>query len=92
MTRLTVLQQFLSLGMLTILLVAQVSPPGYAEGLSTHSNQASIPEHIPAYQELVRLFSIITLTTRKNLDTTSRARRVDYHNSPFHTPHSTLRP
>jgi iron complex outermembrane recepter protein len=30
--------------MLTILLVAQASPPGYAEGLSTQSDQASIPE------------------------------------------------
>jgi four helix bundle protein len=31
--------------------------------------------HIPACQELVRLLSSITLTTRKNLGTTPRARR-----------------
>jgi outer membrane receptor for ferrienterochelin and colicin len=44
MARLTVLQQSLLLGMLTILLVAQASPPGYAEGLSTQSDQTLIPE------------------------------------------------
>jgi iron complex outermembrane recepter protein len=44
MTRLPVLQQSLLLGMLTILLVAQTPPPGYAEEPSTQSNQAPIPE------------------------------------------------
>ena len=44
MARLTGPQKFLLLGMLTIVLVAQASPPGYAEGLSTQSDQTLIPE------------------------------------------------
>ena len=44
MTRLRVLQQSLLLGMLTIVLAAQPSPPSYAEGLSTQSGQTLIPE------------------------------------------------
>ena len=44
MARLTALQQSLLLGMLTILLVAQTSPPSYAEGVSTQSDQTLIPE------------------------------------------------
>jgi iron complex outermembrane recepter protein len=44
MTRLTVLQQSLWLGMLTILLVAQAPLLGYAEESSTQSSQAVIPE------------------------------------------------
>ena len=44
MTRLTVLQKSLWLGMLTIVRVAQTPLPGYAEGLSTQSDQALIPE------------------------------------------------
>ena len=48
--------------------------------------------HLPACQELVRLLSSITLTTRENLGTIPRPRRADSHNSTFHTPHSTLRP
>ena len=44
MARLTVPQKSLLLGMLTILLVAQASPPGYAEESSIQSNQAPIPE------------------------------------------------
>lgn len=67
MTRLTVLQQSLLIGMLPILLVAQTSPPDYAEGLSTQSDQTLILEHIIACQELVRLLSSITLTTREIL-------------------------
>ena len=47
--------------------------------------------HLPACQELVRLLSSITLTTRENLGTTARARRVGPQNSTFHTPHFTLR-
>jgi four helix bundle protein len=48
--------------------------------------------HIHECHELVRLLSSITLTTRNNLGTTPRARRVDRNNSTFHTPHSTLKP
>ena len=92
MTRLTILQQSLLLGALTILLVAQAPLRGYAEGLSTQSDQTLIPEHILACQKLVRLLSSITLTTRENFETTSRARRVDRHNSTVRIPHSTLRP
>ena len=55
------------------------------------SNGVEAEAHIPACQELVRLLSSITLTTRENLETTPRARRVDHHNSTFHTPNSTLR-
>ncbi len=44
MTRLTVLQKSLLPGMLIILLVAQASPPGYAEGLNTQSDQTLIQE------------------------------------------------
>ena len=39
------------------------------------SNDGEAEEHIPACQELVRLLSSITLTTRENLETTQRARR-----------------
>ncbi len=39
------------------------------------SNEGEAEEHIPACQELVRLLSSITLTTRENLETTQRARR-----------------
>jgi four helix bundle protein len=56
------------------------------------ANGVEVAAHIPACQELVRLLSSITLTTRENLETTPRARRVDRHNSTFHTPNSTLRP
>lgn len=85
MTRLTVLQQSLLFGVLPILLVAQASPPGYAEESSMQSDQIPIPEHIPACQELVRLLSCITLTTRENLDTTSRLDlwAVTIHHSTF---------
>ena len=48
--------------------------------------------HLPACQELVTLLSSITLTTRENLETTARVRRVTRKNSTFLTPHSTLRP
>ena len=41
---------------------------GLADGVEAEAN-------IPACQELVRLLSSITLTTRENLETTSRARR-----------------
>lgn len=44
MTRLTVLQQSLLLGMLTILLVAQENLPSYAKEPSTQSDQTLIPE------------------------------------------------
>ena len=44
MTRLTVLQKSLWLGILTIVCVAQTPLPGYAEGLSTQPDQALIPE------------------------------------------------
>jgi iron complex outermembrane recepter protein len=44
MTRLTVLQKSLWLGILTILLVAQAPIPGYTEESSTQSDQALIPE------------------------------------------------
>ena len=47
--------------------------------------------HLPPCQELVRLLSSITLTTRESLGTTARARRVDPQNSTFHTPHFTLK-
>jgi four helix bundle protein len=56
------------------------------------SNGVEAETHLPACQELVKLLSSITLTTRENLETTQRARRVVRHNSTFHTPHSTLRP
>jgi four helix bundle protein len=56
------------------------------------ANGGEAEAHIPACQELVRLLSSITLTTRENLGTTPRARSVDRHNSTFHTPNSTLRP
>jgi four helix bundle protein len=56
------------------------------------ANGVEAETHIPACQELVRLLSSITLTTRENLGTTPRARSVDCHNSTFHTPNSTLRP
>ena len=46
---------------------------------------------LSACQELVRLLSSITLTTRENLETTAQARRVNRKNSTFHTPHFTLR-
>ena len=39
------------------------------------SNGAEAEEHIPPCQELIRLLSSITLTTRENLETTQRARR-----------------
>jgi len=58
---------------------------GLANGVETEA-------HIPACQELVRLLSSITLTTRENLESTPRARREDRHNPTFHTPNSTLRP
>ena len=57
---------------------------GVANGVETET-------HIPACQELVRLLSSITLTTRENLGTIAQARRVDRHNSTFHTPNSTLK-
>ena len=44
MTRLTVLQKSLWLGILTIVLVAQTPLPGYTEESSTKSNQTLIPE------------------------------------------------
>ena len=47
--------------------------------------------HLPACQELVRLLSSITLTTRENLGTTAQARRMNRQNSTLHTPHFTLR-
>ena len=47
--------------------------------------------HLPACQELGRLLSSITLTTRENLGTTAQARRMNRQNSTFHTPHFTLR-
>ena len=56
------------------------------------ANGIEAKAHIPACQELVRLLSSITLTTRENLGTTLRAQHVDRHNSTFNTPHSTLRP
>ena len=56
------------------------------------ANGVEVEAHIPACQELVRLLSSITLTTRENLGTTLRARREDRHNSTFHTPNSTLMP
>jgi len=56
------------------------------------TNGVEVEVHIPACQELVRLLSSITLTTRENLGTTPRVRSVDRHNSTFHTPNSTLRP
>ncbi|MBI5315358.1 MAG: four helix bundle protein [Nitrospirae bacterium] len=46
--------------------------------------------HLPACQELIRLLSSITMTTRENLETTAQARRVNRQHSTFHTPHSTL--
>jgi four helix bundle protein len=55
------------------------------------ANSVEVEAHIPACQELVRLLSSITLTTRDNLGTTQQAQRVDRHNSTFHTPNSTLR-
>ena len=55
-------------------------------------NGVEAEAHISACQELVRLLSSITLTTRENLGATPRARRVDCDNSTFHTPNSTLRP
>jgi four helix bundle protein len=39
------------------------------------TNSVEPEVHIPACQELVRLLSSITLTTRENLETTPRARR-----------------
>ena len=59
---------------------------------SVLANGVETEAHIPACQELVRLFSSIALTTRENLGTTAQARREDRHNSTFHTPNSTLRP
>ena len=59
MTRLRVLQQSLLLGMLTILLVAQASSPGYAEGLSTQPDQASIPE-----LELIKEEETVSIASR----------------------------
>ncbi|HSL02048.1 MAG TPA: TonB-dependent receptor [Nitrospiraceae bacterium] len=59
MTRLTVLQQSLWLGMLTILLVAQAPPPGYAEEPSTQSNQAPIPE-----LELIKEEETVSIASR----------------------------
>ena len=56
------------------------------------ANGVEAEAHIPAYQDLVRLLSSITLTTREYLETTQWARRVDRNNSTFHTPHSTLMP
>jgi four helix bundle protein len=55
------------------------------------ANGAEAEAHIPECQELVRLLSSITLTTRKNLESTPRSRSVDSPNSTFHTPNSTLR-
>jgi four helix bundle protein len=45
-----------------------IQDSGLADGLEAEA-------HLPACQELVRLLSSITLTTRKNLGTTPRARR-----------------
>lgn len=56
------------------------------------ANDVEAEAQLPACQELVRLLSSITLTTRENLGTTPRARPVDRHNSTFHIPNSTLRP
>jgi four helix bundle protein len=42
---------------------------------SGHANGVETEAHIPECQELIRLLSSITLTTRENLGTTSRARR-----------------
>jgi len=55
------------------------------------ANGAKMETHLPACQELVRLLSSITLTTRENLESAPKAQRVDRHNSSFHTPTSTLR-
>ena len=55
------------------------------------ANSVEVEAHIPACQELIRLLSSITLTTRDNLGTTQQAQRVDRHNSTFHTPNSTLK-
>jgi four helix bundle protein len=55
------------------------------------ANDVEAEAHIPLCQQLVRLLSSITLTTRENLGTTTQARRVNHHNSTFHTPNSTLR-
>ena len=40
--------------------------------------------HLPACQELIRLLSSITLTTRENLKTTAQDRDVNRKNSTFH--------
>ena len=45
--------------MLTIVLVAQASPPGYAEGLSTQSGQAVIPE-----LELIKEEETVSIASR----------------------------
>ena len=55
------------------------------------ANSVEVEAHIPACQELIRLLSSITLTTRENLGPTPQAQRVNRHNSTFHTPNSTLR-
>ena len=55
------------------------------------ANSVEVEAHIPACQELIRLLSSITLTTRENLGPTPQAQRVNRHNSTFHTPNSTLK-
>lgn len=50
------------------------------------ANGAETEAHIPACQELVKLLSSITLTTRENLESTPRARRANRHNSTFLIP------
>jgi iron complex outermembrane receptor protein len=59
MTRLTVLEQSLLIGMLTILLIAQASLPGYAEESTTQPNQALIPE-----LELIKEEETVSIASR----------------------------
>ena len=59
MTRLTGLQKSLLLGMLTIMLIAQVPIPGYTEELGTQSDQALIPE-----LELIKEEETVSISSR----------------------------
>ena len=59
MTRLKVRQNSLSLGILTIVFVAQVPLPGYTEELSTKSDQAPIPE-----LELIKEEETVSIASR----------------------------
>ena len=58
-TGLTVLQKSLLLGILVIMLVTLIPPPGYAEELDTRSNQASIPE-----LELIKEEETVSIASR----------------------------